>query len=155
MTPSRLDPDIVDQLLEVEESCACHNVRKAARVITQVYDAGLAPAGIRGTQFTLLAAVAGMQPVSMNDLAARVVMDRTTLTRNLGPLLEAGLVTTRSGADRRRREIELSDAGRAKLLEAFRLWLKVQSEMTATLGERRLASLLRNLSETVSLVGDR
>jgi DNA-binding MarR family transcriptional regulator len=155
MSPTSLSPDIAAQIAQVEDSCICHSVRKAARVVTQAYDAALAPAGIRGTQFTLLAAIAGMQPVSMNDLAARVVMDRTTLTRNLVPLLEAGLIVSRSGSDRRRREIELTDAGRGKLVEAFRLWLKVQSEMTETLGERRTASLLRNLSETVSLVGDR
>jgi DNA-binding MarR family transcriptional regulator len=140
-------------VLRVESSCTCLNVRMAARVLTQRYDAALAPAGVRVTQFSLLVAVAGMQPVSVGDLAARLVMDRTTLTRNLQPLLDAGMVSSVAGSDRRRREIELTDAGRQALAEAFRLWKKVQSGTTATLGKARAASFLTHMTDAVSLLG--
>jgi DNA-binding MarR family transcriptional regulator len=150
-----MSPEVSAQLQEMEQACACHHLRKAARVVTQLYDAALAPAGIRSTQYPLLVSIAGMEPVSMNDLAAHVVMDRTTLTRNLRPLLDAGLITVRAGIDRRRREVELTAAGRRTLVYALGLWRQAQGEMRATLGERRMGALLRELSDTVALVGGR
>ncbi len=147
--------EVYEQLLEMEHSCACHHLRKAARVVTQLYDAALAPAGIRSTQYPLLVSIAGMEPVSMNDLAAHVVMDRTTLTRNLRPLLDAGLVTVRAGVDRRRREVELTAAGRRTLVYALGLWREAQNRMRTALGERRMGALLRELTDTVTLVGGR
>jgi DNA-binding MarR family transcriptional regulator len=136
------------------DECACLSLRQAARVVTQLYDEALAPAGIRSTQFSLLSAIAWMQPVSMNDLAARMVMDRTTLTRNLRPVLDAGLVTVRTGDDRRRREVALTRAGSRTLDEATGYWRAAQAEMRQALGDRRLASLRDHLAETVSRVGE-
>jgi DNA-binding MarR family transcriptional regulator len=138
----------------VEAACACLNLRQAARVVTQLYDDALAPAGIRITQFSLLVAIAAMQPVSMNDLAARAVMDRTTLTRNLRPLQDAGLVTVATGADRRRREIALTRAGARTVAEAAAHWRQAQADMRAALGDRRLGSLLDHLAETVTRVAE-
>jgi DNA-binding MarR family transcriptional regulator len=140
-------------ILEVEGSCPCINIRKAARVVTQIYDAALAPSGLRSTQFSVLLVVAGLQPVSMSDLAERVVMDRTTLTRNLVPLLDAGLISTTAGSDRRRREVELTDAGRRTLAHALQLWKKVQAQTVSSLGEGRLAAVLGSMTETVSVLG--
>lgn len=144
--------DLMAQLAGPDE-CNCLGLRQAARVVTQLYDEALAPAGIRSTQFSLLTAIAWMQPASMNDLAARMVMDRTTLTRNLRPLLEAGLVTVRTGDDRRRREVALTRAGARALTEATGHWRAAQAEMREALGDRRLASLRDHLAETVVRVG--
>ena len=90
----------------------------------------------------------------MNDLAARMVMDRTTLTRNLRPVLDAGLVTVRTGDDRRRREVALTRAGSRTLDEATGYWRAAQAEMRQALGDRRLVSLRDHLAETVSRVGE-
>jgi DNA-binding MarR family transcriptional regulator len=89
----------------------------------------------------------------MSDLAGRVVMDRTTLTRNLVPLLDAGLITTTAGSDRRRREVELTDAGHQTLAHALQLWKKVQAQTVTSLGKDRLATVLGSMGETVSLMG--
>jgi DNA-binding MarR family transcriptional regulator len=140
-------------LIAGPDECNCLGIRQATRVVTQLYDEALAPAGLRSTQFSLLTAIAWMQPVSMNDLAARMVMDRTTLTRNLRPLVEAGLVTVRAGDDRRRREVALTRAGTRTLVEATGHWRSAQAEMRRALGDRRLASLRDHLVETVSRVG--
>lgn len=139
--------------LAAPDECHCLSLRQATRVVTQLYDEALAPAGIRSTQFSLLTAIAWTQPASMNDLAARMVMDRTTLTRNLRPLLDAGMVTVRTGDDRRRREVALTRAGSRTLAEATSHWRTAQAQVRGALGERRLGSLRDQLAETVSRVG--
>jgi DNA-binding MarR family transcriptional regulator len=140
----------LSDVLHVENNCACLNIRKAARVVTQIYDAALAPAGIRITQFSLLIAVAGLEPVSMGGLAQRLVMDRTTLTRNLERLLEAGLISSvPSKEDRRRREVELTEEGRTTLVHALRLWKRAHAKTSAVLGEGQLDTLVATMSDTV------
>jgi DNA-binding MarR family transcriptional regulator len=153
VSPSDAPTDL-QALLAGPDECNCLGLRQAARVVTQLYDEALAPAGIRSTQFSLLTAIGWLQPVSMNDLAAQMVMDRTTLTRNLRPLLDAGLVTVRTGDDRRRREVALTRAGSRTLAEATGHWRAAQAEMRRALGDRRLASLRDHLSETVARVGE-
>ena len=81
------------QLAEIEESCACLNVRKAARAITQLFDEVLQPTGLRSTQFPLLVTVALLGEAPVTQLAEELVMDRTTLARNLKPLESQGLLT--------------------------------------------------------------
>src|SRR5256885_14185152 len=102
----------VAQLAEIEATCACSNVRKAARAVTQLYDEVLQPTGLRSTQFNLLVAVglAGEAPVTR--LAEALVMDRTTLARNLKPCVRQGLLTIEAGAGRRRHPGRLTGGGR-------------------------------------------
>ena len=80
--------------------CNCLALRQAARRVTQFYDQALAPSGLRTTQYSLLAVLRRLQPVSQGGLAAALVMDRATLGHNLRPLLQAGWVETTLGADR-------------------------------------------------------
>ncbi len=91
----------VAQLPEIAETCACLNVRKAARAVTQLYDEVLQPSGLRATQFNLLVAIALAGEAPVTRLADALVMDRTTLTRNLKPLESQGLITIEAGTDRR------------------------------------------------------
>ena len=95
--------------------CACFNLRKATRVVTQLYDEALKPAGLRSTQFAVLAATRALGPVSVNQLAEWIVMDRTTLTRNLKPLERDGLIAVRAGDDLRVRQVSLTAKGRKTL----------------------------------------
>lgn len=135
---------------EISRSCACFNLRKAARVVTQMYDARLRPSGIRATQFTILVAVQSNQPVSVKHLAELIVMDRTTLARNLKPLERNGLITITPGEDRRVRQVTLTDQGEATLVSALPLWEKTQEEFIQSLGASRLDGLLDVLAMTVS-----
>ena len=125
--------------------CACFNVRKAARVITQNFDEIMQPSGLRATQFTILVMIASSDAATMSELADKLVMDRTTLTRNLKPLQEQGLIKDVSGADRRTRSINLTGKGRGMLLKTLPLWKKAQARMTRYLGEQRFAGLLGEL----------
>jgi hypothetical protein len=59
--------------------CNCLALRQAARQVTQFYDRFLAPSGVRATQYSILAKLKRAGPMSINALAADMVMDRTTL----------------------------------------------------------------------------
>jgi DNA-binding MarR family transcriptional regulator len=135
---------------DISRSCACFNLRKAARVVTQMYDERLRPSGIRATQFTILVAVQSNQPVSVKHLADLIVMDRTTLARNLKPLERNGLIAITPGEDRRVRYVALTDQGKAVLARALPLWKKTQEEFIQSLGASRMDGLLDVLSMTVS-----
>jgi DNA-binding transcriptional ArsR family regulator len=100
-------------LAEISTHCACFNLRRAARAVTQLYDHTLAPSGLRATQVTLLVALAKAGPVPFTRLASALGMDRTTLTRNLAPLERDGFVTQSPGADRRVKLVRITDAGLA------------------------------------------
>ncbi len=130
-------------------ACACFNLRRATRMVTQLYDEALKPAGIRATQFTVLVAIGSGGPISVNQLADRIVMDRTTLTRNLKPLEREGLIAVRPGDDLRVREVSLTAKGRKTLERSYPLWERVQARLREQLGDPRVDKLLVDLQATV------
>jgi DNA-binding MarR family transcriptional regulator len=131
--------------------CLGFAIRKAARVITQLYDEALAPVGLKSTQFSLLNVASVAEDVSINSLAEMLVMDRTTLTRNLRPLVKAGLVEVNPGIDRRTRAVKLTPAGRARLDKALPLWRTVQEQAIRQIGKNTGIRLREDLSAVVRL----
>ena len=132
------------------ELCNCLALRQAARHVTQFFDQFLAPAGLRATQFSILARLDRLGPMTISALAAELVMDRTTLGRNLQPLEREGLVAVVKGrTDRRSREIRLTDSGAERLRTAVEGWVKAQAGFEAVFGEQR-SSQLRTLLHAVS-----
>ena len=125
--------------------CACFNIRKASRVVTQYFMETMQPSGLRSTQFTILAMLAASETLTISELAERLVVDRTTLTRNLGPLEKQGLVKAVSGTDRRTRTIILTPQGYKTLTQALPLWKKAQQGISAYLGKDRFHHLLKEL----------
>ena len=133
-------------------NCTNANLRKATRAVTQVYDAALQPSGLRATQFALLGALMKRGEMPLTQLADVMVMDRTTLTRNLKLLVEKGLIHIGPGADQRVRSISVTDDGGRAVKEATRHWRKAQSRLVDGLGEARWRSLLDDLAaERVSI----
>lgn len=95
-------------------------LRKAGRVVTQIYDRCLRPVGIRGTQFALLKRIACMRRPFITDIGKVLCMDQTTATRNIGLLERAGFVAVGVHPDdARKKVVELTPEGQAKLEEAF------------------------------------
>ncbi len=131
--------------------CACFNVRKAARAITQLYDDVLRRSGLRVTQFSILAVTRRLEPVTVTRLAEETVTDRTTLTRNLKVLSQQRLVRIVPGEDRREREVSLTDRGRAALAQAYPMWKDVQAQVAQRLGGERFRRMLSDLRDTVAL----
>jgi len=131
--------------IEAFRNCTCFNLRKAARAVTQMYDEALKPTGLRATQVSVLAMVVGEGPLTMTGLANQLVMDRTTLTRNLKPLMADGLVSTVSGPDKRQRLVQITDRGRQRFDEAKPQWSEVQNRLADALGYGRWTGLLGHL----------
>jgi len=128
-------------------TCAFLAVRKASRMITQHYDAALAPSGLKITQFSVLAAIAAQgEDATMSALARNLAMDRTTLTRNLRPLEARQLVRIGRGADRRERRIGLTTPGRAALSRGLPLWRRAQDEVLALIGTPRWEAVKGDLA---------
>src|SRR6266571_3935879 len=119
------------------QDCNCLAVRQAARHVTQLYDRCLAPAGLRTTQFSILARLKRLGPMTINALAADMVMDRTTLGRNILPLERDGLITIEPGADRRSKELQLTAAGAERLRAALDGWTAAQARFESAFGKRR------------------
>jgi DNA-binding MarR family transcriptional regulator len=129
--------------------CNCASLRKAARRLTSFYDNQLAPSGLRATQFAILAFVNEMEEVSVNAIADRLGLDRTTAGKNLRPLEQSGFVEVTSAKhDGRQRAIRVTKAGHAALKAAVPLWRQAQSRFEAANGPEKAAALrdtLRNL----------
>ena len=125
----------------------CLGLRRAARAVSRRFDAGLRPVGLNSGQFSMLTAVAGMQPVGMQALAEHLAMDRTTVTAGLKPLQRSGLVEIEvSASDLRGRDVKLTARGRALLAKAIPLWEQLQAEVGAALPGPELKSLRRHLA---------
>ncbi len=121
--------------------CTCAMLRRAARRVTLAYDEALKPLGLRLTQYSLLASVLRSDGMSITDLAERLAMERTTLTRNLKPLQAAGWLKVSPGPDRRSRAVEITPSGRALVEEAFPRWQEAERELRRTMGREETAEL--------------
>jgi DNA-binding MarR family transcriptional regulator len=121
--------------------CTCFRVRGAARRVTQIYSRHLAPTGLRISQFSLLGFVCAEGPITIGRLSDLLATDRTTLTRNLRPLLQDGVIERAVSGDRRRRELVATPAGRALFKRALPLWSTAEQEVRAAMGARLTADL--------------
>jgi DNA-binding MarR family transcriptional regulator len=117
-----------------------------------MYDEALKPSGLLATQYIVLVAIQKDQPATIGQLAETLVMDRTTLTRNLKPLAKSGLIVSGTGGDLRTHVVSLTPKGKNAVEKAFPLWRKVQGRVAKTLGPKRLAHLLLDLKEAVVLL---
>jgi len=134
-----------------EVICVCATARMAARSLTRVYDRALEPAGIRTSQFSILARLLEEGPLSVTHLAGRLAMDRTTLARDLRPLERRGLVSVSVGRDRRVRMAALTPAGRRLVDDVRPLWKQVQRDVRAELGPDRVARLMDELRAAIAI----
>ncbi|MEP0926026.1 MarR family winged helix-turn-helix transcriptional regulator [Leptolyngbya sp. NM1-A1] len=127
------------------------HVRRASRIVTQVYDSALRPVGLGVNQFMLLAAVHLMESVAITHLAQELFTDQTTLTRNLKLLEKRGLVAINSGEDRRVKLVSLTAEGQLILTQAIPLWEQAQATVKEHLGQQNWQTLLSLLSEMKTL----
>ncbi|MEM9483135.1 MAG: MarR family winged helix-turn-helix transcriptional regulator [Cyanobacteria bacterium P01_F01_bin.116] len=152
MTKLTIAPLEIEAALEVKDTCLSKHLRKADRVIMQLYDDALRPHGLKSTQFTLLIAIRLRQPVNQKTLAEATATDRTTLTRNLASLERQGLIQLQPGKDRRVREISLTPEGHQRLTEAYPSWKKTQTQTEKLLGKVNVGQLLSDLNEIAAKV---
>lgn len=153
MVASQQNPDLAKCDLMLT-TCACLNLRKAARAVTQIFDNTLQPLGLRSTQLPVLVTLALSGSTTITQLAEELVMDRTSLARLLRPLENAGLLEIVPGEDRRTRGVSLTDRGKKTVTDAIPLWEKAQDYVIERLGHGRWRDLRENLSAATALVRD-
>ena len=137
---------------EVANVCACRKMREASRKITRMYDEFLRPAGIKTTQFTMLAVVARMDAATLTELAKILGLDRTTLSRNLRPLERDGLIEVSAEGYRRARSVNITNEGIAAMEKALPLWRSAQKSLKRRLGDDTWARIQMELTEVGQLL---
>ena len=134
-------------------ACTCFRLRSLTRRVTRLYDQVLAPSGLTVTQYSLLAhALRQDAAPTVSELAQQLFTDRTTLTRNLKPLVDAGLVNVADGTDARSKAVRVTARGRSAFQAARPLWKEAQARLRAQAGDRRLAALHGLIEELLHAV---
>ena len=131
--------------------CVFAHIRRASRSVAQMYDAVTRESGLRAGQLSVLITLEMAGRSTITKLGEYLVMDRTTLTRNLGPLEREGLIESAPGEDRRTRMVGLTAAGRKMLAGALTLWEKAHKKLIGALGEVRTGRMLADLKKTVEV----
>jgi DNA-binding MarR family transcriptional regulator len=103
------------------------------------------------TQFSILARVAAVGPMRVNELAELLVMDRTTLGRNIQPLERDGFVALEVGSDRRERLINLTPAGRRILTRAMVLWKGVHQRFESKFDTLEASALRETMTSIIKI----
>jgi DNA-binding MarR family transcriptional regulator len=131
--------------------CACANLRRAARAVSQVYDEELRGTGLTIAQFTLLQALTLAGDITQGGLGRLLVIDSTTLTRTLKPLERKGWIERRTGKDRRERQIVLTAVGRSRFAKAVPAWNRAQDRLRRRVGRRKWSKLMQELSRVAEI----
>lgn len=121
--------------------CNCLAIRQAARQITQLYERHMAVVGLTASQYSILAKLSRLGSLSINALAAEMVMDRTTTGRAIQPLERDKLVAIEAGSDARTRLVRLTPAGAKRFKAALTHWRKAQEEFERAYGADESAAL--------------
>ena len=137
--------DIKNRYRQIGLNCVCFNLRKASRVVSQLYDEALKPAGLKATQFPILLVAYVLPEPNMTSMSKMLAMDRTTLTRNLKVLEREGLLKIRPGKDQRKKVIHLTDGARASLKKGIPLWEEAQAKIMGHLDSINWDGLMKDL----------
>ena len=139
----------MSDLVEKPLGCTCFKLRKLTRAMSRLYDQHMATVGLKTTQYSVLAnAARASLPVA--ELADILGLERTTLTRNLKPLLDAGWVELIPGADGRQRIVTITDPGRDMLKQAYVAWRRAQTEFETLMGRDAVRALHLQLETTMT-----
>jgi DNA-binding MarR family transcriptional regulator len=133
------------------DSCACTRLRTAARLMTRAYDEALRPVGLTASQLAIQAAVDVGEATSIAELAKRLEMDRTTLSRNLKPLEKARWLRLGVEGWKRSKTVQLTTEGRQRLARAKALWEPAQAAFLKRFGKTEWAGVERELKALCGL----
>ncbi len=142
---TRKEPNVA-QTFASRIPCALFNLRRATRTVTQLFDEILRPTGLKGTQYSMLRVIGGVEPAPISTLGEAMGMDRTTVTRNVRVLERLRLVVVEAGRDRRTRLLRLTRAGRQAVDEAEPYWKEAQKAVVPGLGEEPFRDLREKLT---------
>lgn len=130
------------------KNCVCRNLRMTTRITTQHFDKVFQTVGLTAPQFSMLAEITANENIAVSELAEKMLMDQTTVTRNIEILRKKGYVNVRTDDnDSRKRCISISDIGEEKLNEAIPVWNNVQSLIEKEIGAEKFKEFLTTLGQ--------
>ena len=146
--PSRsvLSANPFREILNMSNECYAWKFRQLDRMLSRMYDTALRPHGITFAQLNLLVKMFIGGQCSRTAICTDLQVERSTLTRNLRPLLARKwltLVPSESGA---RQDIAITEAGEAMVLEIKPTWKRAQRRVHKELGESVRSSLTEILA---------
>lgn len=136
------------------QGCTNLKLRQLNRMVTRHYDSHVALAGLKNTQYSLLSHVVKLGPIRPSDLARRMQMDASTLTRNMQPLVAHGWLKIGAGENARSRLVEVTEGGRTKRAEGLVAWKQAQLALNDRLGTKRVVALHGLLDECIECLDD-
>jgi len=134
------------------KDCISFKVRRLDRLLARQYDFALASASLKSTQFALLCNIARYGPIGLGELAKKIVIEPSTLTRNLQILIDAGWVKQIADKDARSRLVSITSKGVKKQQEARLLWETQQQHVIDLLGNARALAMSALLDEVMELL---
>ncbi|ARD47456.1 MarR family transcriptional regulator [Sporosarcina sp. P37] len=148
----KLDQEQANYVIEV---CACANLRTVSGSLTQLYNKLLKPTGLKITQYYMLGNIYTLPDISISKLSEIMLLDQTTVTRNLNILKDSGLVTIeRAAQDSRTKVVSVTAAGYEKLNNATPIWTKVQEQIEGAMGKEEYMDLLNKLHDLQNVIDD-
>lgn len=134
--------------------CTNLKLKQASRLVARHYETYVAPTGLRNTQYSLLSHVVKLGPLRSGELAAAMRLDASTLSRNLQPLVDKGLVAVEPGEDARSRIVLATEAGLALRHDAQKAWKRAQLALNQKLGDDTLVALHALLDHCMAALAD-
>ena len=134
------------------KGCTNFKLRQVTRLVSNHCEAHFAETGLTTTQYALLSHIVVLGPIQPSELARRMDIDLSTLSRNVQPLQAMGLVETLPGADARSRQLQATEAGHARRRQMKATWKRAQLSLNERLGDERVQRLHALLDECAALM---
>ena len=125
--------------------------RKASRVISQIYDRELTEVGLKCSQFSIIRAVGEMRQTTNTELQELLVLEQTTLSRGLKPLIRDGYIKIEPGLDRREKLLSLTAQGKLLYRKADKKWQQAQDAVISKLGRETSEQMMELNKALVAL----
>ena len=135
----------------MDNPCNLFYLRRAARAVSKQYNAAMKDSAVEATQFSVLFILSKSGALSITDLANKMGLDRTSMSRNLTPLQTHGYISVGDDGMTRAREVTITDAGSKALQDLMPMWRKAQAEFSAHMGEADTALLIELLGRVATM----
>ncbi len=135
----------------MDNPCNLFYLRRAARAVSKQYGAAMKDSAVEATQFSVLFILSKSGALSITDLAHKMGLDRTSMSRNLTPLQTHGYISVSDEGMTRAREVTITEAGKAALQDLMPMWRKAQAEFVEHMGEADTALLIELLGRVATI----
>jgi DNA-binding MarR family transcriptional regulator len=142
----------MEEHYDVAKNCLFAKTRTVSRYITNLYTQALKEVNMTPVQYSMLTAIQVLKESNINDLSTALKMDRTTINRNLKPLIREGLVFMNESSDKRERLISISNEGKELYKKGYENWQQAQCDFQHILGEEKRDEMNKLLDEVIAVI---